>query len=301
MRILLVGQQGQVAYELERALSCLGEVITRSRTTDPGLDLSKPKTLRATVDTLAPDLIVNAAAYTQVDRAESEIEATYAINTESVGELALACRDHEIPLIHYSTDYVFDGRGTVPYREMDATGPIGVYATSKALGEEKIRETGIPHLILRTAWVYGLRGQNFLNTMLRLMAERESLGIVDDQIGAPTWSRQIAEATTLMLAQQLRDHRIVLSDKAGTYHLSAGGTTTWFGFAKSIREKGMAQGYFDGSVAELRAITTKDYPTPAQRPAYSVLDNARLFENFGIQLPHWDHSLSLCLEDGRPR
>ncbi|MEN9680279.1 MAG: dTDP-4-dehydrorhamnose reductase [Pseudomonadota bacterium] len=296
MRILLVGQSGQVAHELERTLACLGEIISRSRGTEPCLDLLNPDSIEPAIREAWPDLIVNAAAYTQVDRAETDVEAAYTINTHAVEALAFACRDLKIPLIHYSTDYVFDGKAQTPYRETDPTGPDGVYASSKLQGEEAIRSAGISHLILRTAWVYGLHGQNFLKTMLRLMAERESLGIVNDQFGAPTWSRMIAEATALIIAQSMRDGSVDLGERSGTYHLTCAGTTTWFGFAEKIRALGIAGGHLSASAASLRAIPTEEYPTPARRPAYSVLDNQRLLETFGLSLPAWEEGLALCLE-----
>ncbi|MEY4684566.1 MAG: dTDP-4-dehydrorhamnose reductase [Pseudomonadota bacterium] len=296
MRILLVGQSGQVAHELQRSLACLGQVIPRSRSTQPPLDLLNPDTIAPAVLEAQPDVIVNAAAYTQVDRAESEPETAFTVNAHAVEALAFACRELKIPLIHYSTDYVFDGKSHAPYRETDPSGPDGVYARSKLQGEEAIRGAGIPHLILRTAWVYGLHGQNFLKTMLRLMAERESLGVVNDQFGAPTWSRMIAEATTLMIALSLKEGRMELGERSGTYHLTCGGTTTWFGFAESIRALGIRGGHLPNSAATLRAITTEEYPTPARRPSYSVLDNQRLSEAFGLRLPSWEESLALCLE-----
>ena len=296
MRILLVGQSGQVAHELERTLACLGEVTSRSRGTQPQLDLLNPESIGPAVREARPDLIVNAAAYTQVDRAETDVEAAYTINTHAVEALAFACREQNIPLIHYSTDYVFDGKAQTPYRESDPTGPDGVYASSKLQGEEAIRNAGIAHLIFRTAWVYGLHGQNFLKTMLRLMAERESLGIVNDQFGAPTWSRLIAEATALVIAQSMRNGSMDLGERSGTYHLTCAGTTTWFGFAEKIRAWGIESGHLSASAASLRAITTEDYPTPARRPAYSVLDNQRLMAAFGLKLPAWEEGLALCLE-----
>lgn len=296
MRILLVGQSGQVAHELERTLACLGEVTSRSRCTQPQLDLLNPESIGPAVREARPDLIVNAAAYTQVDRAETDVEAAYTINTHAVEALAFACREQNIPLIHYSTDYVFDGKAQTPYRESDPTGPDGVYASSKLQGEEAIRNAGIAHLIFRTAWVYGLHGQNFLKTMLRLMAERESLGIVNDQFGAPTWSRLIAEATALVIAQSMRNGSMDLGERSGTYHLTCAGTTTWFGFAEKIRALGIEGGHLSASAASLRAITTEDYPTPARRPAYSVLDNQRLMAAFGLKLPAWEEGLALCLE-----
>ena len=300
MRILLVGQSGQVAHELARALACLGEVTSRSRSSNPTLDLLNPDAIGPAVRAAQPDLIVNASAYTQVDRAESEPEAAFAVNARAVEALAFACLEQKIPLIHYSTDYVFDGKSGTPYRECDPTGPDGVYAASKFQGEEAIRSAGIPHLILRTAWVYGLHGQNFLKTMLRLMSERESLGVVNDQVGAPTWSRMIAEATALMIARSLQEGRVTLGERSGTYHLTCAGTTTWFGFAERIRALGIQGGLLPASAATLRAISTEEYPTPARRPAYSVLDNQRLREAFGLCLPSWEEALALCLETKTP-
>ena len=297
MRILLVGQNGQVAHELQRTLACLGSVICRGRSSSPPLDLLNPSSIASSIEELAPDLIVNAAAYTQVDRAETEQEAAFIVNAEAVGQIANACRKQQIPLIHFSTDYVFDGTSQKPYREDDPTGPMGVYAASKLRGEELIREADIPHWILRTAWVYGRHGQNFLKTMLRLMAEREDLGIVNDQFGAPTWSRMIAEATALMIARSMIDGRIDFSAHSGTYHLTSAGQTTWYGFAEKIRQLGIQNGVLSETAATLRPITTADYPTPAKRPAYSVLDNQRLAQTFSVQIPDWEESLALCLQE----
>lgn len=296
MRILLIGQNGQVAHELERTLSCLGEVLTRSRNSEPVLDLLDPGSIHSAIGDVAPDLIINAAAYTQVDRAETEPDAAFTVNAESVGLIAETARKHRVPLIHYSTDYVFSGSASRPYQEDDPIGPVGVYARSKCQGEALIRDAGIPHWILRTSWVYGLHGQNFLGTMLRLMAERETLGIVDDQIGSPTWSRMIAEATALMISRSMQDGRLHLEPSSGTYHLTAAGQTSWFGFAETIRALGIQEGYLTETAATLRPISTAEYPTPAKRPAYSVLDNQRLKQAFDIQIPDWKKGLSLCLQ-----
>ena len=297
MNILLIGHEGQVAWELRRTLACLGKVIALGRATQPALDLTNTSEIRTTVRTLKPDLIVNAAAYTAVDKAEQEIEAAYAINAEAVAVLAEEAASLRAGLIHYSTDYVFPGNADRPYLEEAAVAPLGVYGKSKLAGEEAIRQAGIPHLILRTAWVYGRRGQNFLLTMLRLMRERDALGIVDDQRGAPTWSRLIAEATALMLAPCMRDGRFSPGSKTGTYHLTCGGETSWFGFAGQIREWALAGGLLDDSAALLNPIPTTAYLTPAQRPAYSVLSNDKLAREFGIKLPDWDEALALCLAE----
>ena len=301
MKILIIGHSGQLAHELERSLACLGEVTTLGRNTDPVLDLQVPDRLEQTLLDLGPDLIVNAAAYTQVDRAETEREAAFQINAECLEAITQSCRRMGSPLIHFSTDYVFDGRSDRPYLETDETGPTSVYGESKLKGEEIIRASGIPHLIFRTAWIYGLHGQNFLKTMLRLLSERERLSIVDDQIGAPTWSREIAEATALCLQFTRSGGAPAFQGLSGTYHLSAAGRTSWCGFAERIRSLGIERGYLNPNAACIDPIPTSDYPTPAQRPAYSVLDNQRLVRTFGIQIPHWSLGLSLCLEPRTPK
>lgn len=297
MRILLIGHAGQVAYELKRSLACLGETINLGRASHPPLDLADPASLRATVRSVRPDLIVNAAAYTAVDKAEQEPELAHQINGEACGLLAEEALAIGAGLLHYSTDYVFPGDAGTPYLEDDVTGPLGRYGLSKLSGEQAIRQSGVQHLILRTAWVYGRRGQNFLLTMLRLMKERDSLSIVADQHGAPTWSRMIAEATALMIGQCLHDGVFQPGDKAGTYHLTAGGETTWFGFAEKIRTLAIARGLLDASCASLQPIPTSAYPTPAKRPAYSVLSNEKLARQFGIVMPDWAEALDLCLTD----
>lgn len=297
MRILLIGREGQVAWELRRSLACLGKIIALDRRTDPPLDLAELGALEAVVRNLKPDLIVNAAAYTAVDKAEQEGDLAFRINGEAPGVLAEAARAVGAGLIHYSTDYVFSGEARSPYREEDPTDPLGVYGRSKWAGEEAIRQVDVPHLILRTAWVYGRRGHNFLLTMLRLMREREVLRVVDDQHGAPTWSRLIAEATALLVAHCIRDGRFELGEKIGTYHLTCGGETTWFGFAAKIRELGLASGILPENCARLEAIPTSGYPTPARRPAYSVLAPDKLLRNFNLELPSWDEALTLCLAD----
>ncbi|MGZ8966251.1 dTDP-4-dehydrorhamnose reductase, partial [Methylomagnum sp.] len=276
MNILLIGGEGQVAYELRRTLACLGQVITRGRTTQPALDLADLDGVRAAIRAIQPGLIVNAAAYTAVDKAEQETELAFRINGEAVGVLAEEGLAVGAGLIHYSTDYVFPGDGLAPYREDDQKGPLSVYGRSKLAGEEAIRAVGVPHLILRTAWVYGARGQNFLLTMLRLIREREALRIVDDQRGAPTWSRLIAEATALLLARTMFEGRLEPGELGGTYHLTNGGETTWFGFAEKIRELGIARELLPETCARLEPIPTSGYPTPAKRPAYSVLCNDKL-------------------------
>lgn len=285
MKILLTGVNGQVGWELRRALAPLGEVIAADRRI---LDLADTAGIRARVAALAPDLIVNPAAYTAVDRAEAEPELARAINAAAPGELA-ACG---VPVVHFSTDYVFDGRKNGAYRETDAPNPLGVYGASKLTGEAAVQRAGIPHLILRTSWVYGLRGRNFLLTMQRLARERETLAVVDDQFGAPTWSRLIAEATALVVARWL-DQRD-LAAASGVYHLACGGRTSWHGFAAAILADLAARG--EAKLARLDAIPSSGYPTPAARPANSQLDCSKLAATFGLRLPDWEAALALCLE-----
>ncbi|MFP5403654.1 MAG: dTDP-4-dehydrorhamnose reductase [Gammaproteobacteria bacterium] len=285
MRILLTGVNGQMGWELRRTLAPLGEVIAADRKV---LDLADTAHIRSQVAALAPDLIVNPAAYTAVDQAESEPALAYAINAAAPGELA-ACG---VPLVHFSTDYVFDGRKGDAYTEADAPNPLGVYGASKRAGEDAVAQAGTPHLILRTSWVYGLRGRNFLLTMQRLARERETLSVVDDQFGAPTWSRLVAEATALVVARWLG--RGDLAADAGVYHLACSGRTSWHGFAAAILADLAGRG--ETRLARLGAIPTSGYPTPAARPANSTLDCSKLAATFGVRLPDWDAALALCLE-----
>lgn len=297
MRILIVGREGQLAWELRRTLACLGEVVALGRGSTPVLDLAVPASVRATVRSLTPDLLVNAAAYTAVDHAEKEPEFAWRVNAEGPSVLADEAKRLGIGLIHYSTDYVFAGSSPRPYREDDPTDPQNVYGRSKLAGEQAIRASGVPHLILRTAWVYGVRGHNFLKTMLRLLTERELVRVVDDQFGAPTWSRMIAETTALLVFQSLRVGRIDLCECSGVYHLACSGSTNWYGFACAIRERAIELGLLTPSAARLEPIPTRDYPTSARRPAYSVLDSSRLRQRFGIVPPNWRDTLDLCLAD----
>ncbi len=290
--ILLTGASGQVGWELQRTLASLGRVVAPSHAE---LDLARPDTLAAAVRDIKPDLIVNPAAYTAVDKAESEQELAYAVNAEAPLALAKEARRLGITLVHYSTDYVFDGSQTGAYAETDKPRPLGVYGASKLAGEELVQASGADHLILRTSWVYGLRGKNFLLTMQRLARERDKLSVVADQFGAPTWARSIAEATAQMLALWLApgatpDDRRRLS---GIYHLSCGGRTSWHGFAEAILQDMQARGE---KTPALKAISTAEYPTPAQRPANSVLSNEKLQKTFGIRMPAWEHALALCLD-----
>lgn len=285
MKILLTGKNGQVGWELERTLASLGEVVAVDRQT---LDLSNPDSIRAVMREVKPDLIVNPAAYTAVDKAESEPALAMAINGIAPGIMAEEAKRLGAALVHYSTDYVFDGSKDGPYLEQDIPNPLGVYGKTKLAGEEAIRASGVPHLILRTSWVYGMRGRNFLLTVLRLAKERDELKIVADQIGAPTWSRMIAEATAQILAR----HGTNLSDAGGLYHLTAGGRTSWHGFTQAILEYARSE---EQALPRLIPITTPEYPLPAPRPLNSILSNDKLLKTFGIALPSWDASLALCL------
>lgn len=297
MKILLIGCDGQVAWELRRTLACLGEAIALGRRSTPVLDLADPDSIRKAIRQIRPELIVNAAAYTTVDKAEQERDLAFRINAVAPGILAEEALAIGAGLIHYSTDYVFSGDGRTPYREGDAVGPQNTYGRSKLAGEEAIRQVAPPHFILRTAWVYGRRGQNFLLTMLRLMRERECVRIVDDQLGAPTWSRLIAEATALMIAKSTANGRFEPGNRQGTYHLSCAGQTSWYGFACRIQDHALRLGLLPESAARLEPIPSSDYPTPAQRPKYSILSNEKLFDRFGLALPDWDQALRFCLDE----
>lgn len=290
MKILITGANGQVGWELQRTLAPLGEVVALGR---EALDLSNADAIRHTVRQIAPELIVNAAAYTAVDKAEEECELAQAVNGIAPGVLAEEAKSLNAALVHYSTDYVFDGLKGAPYEEIDGAHPASVYGKTKLAGEKAIAAVGAPHLILRTSWVYGARGKNFLRTMLRLANERDELRVVNDQLGAPTWSRMIAEATSAILAQCLHKGAVVLSDKGGLYHLTAAGQTSWFGFASEIVKH-------TEKPPRMTPISTAEYPLPALRPAYSVMSNSKLERTFHIRLPDWRAALALCMEETAP-
>ena len=288
--LLLLGASGQIGHELARTLEPLGNVVIPPRTS---YDFTDPDSLRALVDAARPDAIVNAAAYTAVDRAESDPSAATALNAEAPARLALAAKACGALLVHYSTDYVFDGAKSTPYDEDDAPSPRSVYGRTKLAGEHAIRASGADHLVFRTSWVYSARGHNFLLTMLRLASEREALRVVDDQIGAPTWARTIAEATAAALVQELERRRAF---KSAILNLTASGATSWHGFASAIVAGARARGALIKS-QEVVPIATADYPTAAQRPANSRLAGEKLRERYGLVLPAWQEALQLCLDE----
>jgi dTDP-4-dehydrorhamnose reductase len=280
MKILLFGKNGQVGRELQRTLLSHGDVdaVERSR-----VDLCDSLALWDILQTEAPDLIVNAAAYTAVDRAESDEDLVFRVNAEAVGMLARFAYERRALLIHYSTDYVFDGEKRAPYVESDATGPLNVYGSSKLAGELAIDRSGCDALIFRTSWVYSAAGSNFIKTILRLAGERDHLGIVADQFGAPTSAELIADVTSLAISAYRRG---ALS--GGLYHLAARGETTWHGLARYVVEKAIGHGAkFRLTVDDISPIGTNDYPLPARRPANSCLDTSALAAAAGLKFPDW--------------
>ena len=295
MKVLLLGKNGQLGWELQRSLAPLGELVALDRQGAPGLcgDLGEPDGLAATVRALRPRVIVNAAAYTAVDRAESEPELARRINADAPAVLAREAAACGALLLHYGTDYVFDGSGQTPWREMDATGPLSVYGRTKLAGEQAIVAAGGAHLILRTSWVYAARGGNFAKTMLRLGAERERLTVIDDQWGAPTGAELIADVSAHAIAQVLCQPA-----KAGVYHLAAAGETTWFSYAKYVLAQAQqAQSAIKLIVNEVAPIATADYPTPARRPHNSRLDTRKLQAAFGLTLPPWQDGVQRMLQE----
>ncbi|GAO34666.1 dTDP-4-dehydrorhamnose reductase [Sulfuricella sp. T08] len=289
-RILLIGKNGQVGWELERTLAPLGRVIAVDRKV---VDLAKADTIVAAIREVKPDIIVNAAAYTAVDKAESEPELAMSINGIAPGIMAEEARRINAFLVHYSTDYVFDGAKNGSYTEQDVPNPHSIYGKTKLAGEQAIQEVNGQYIILRTSWVYGGRGKNFLRTILRLAQERDELKIVDDQIGAPTWSRMIAEVTAQILSQAT-PYPSRLTELSGIYHLTSAGKTSWFGFAKTIVELAILQGAKFSP--KMLPIPTTEYPLPAPRPQNSVMSNEKLQNTFGLSLPDWQTALGLCFD-----
>ena len=290
MRVLLLGANGQVGRECRRALAGIGELIAATRSGSDGdesADFERPDSLVELIQRVAPDVVVNAAAYTAVDKAESERELALCINAEAVERIANACAAQGAYLIHYSTDYVFDGLGTRPYQPDQANAPLGVYGASKLAGEEAIRASGSQHAILRTAWVYADHGKNFLLTMLRLAGERDELRVVADQRGTPTPAALIADVTAKIVQAGQR--------RSGTWHLTALGDTTWHGFAEAIMHGAHARGLI-ARAPRVLPISSEQFPTPAQRPAYSVLDTQSLRDDWQLALPSWQHGLDSVLD-----
>jgi dTDP-4-dehydrorhamnose reductase len=308
LRILLTGKRGQIGAKLAVLLARLGDVAAFDR---HELDLLNPAHVRRAIRDAQPNMIVNAAAYTSVDQAEREEKLARIINVDAPALMAEEAKRIGASLVHYSTDYVFDGSSSLPYTETDQPNPINVYGKTKLAGEEAIRAVGTQHLILRTAWVYGTTGRNFLLTILRLATEREELKIVHDQFGAPTWSQEIATGTERMLRQLSQQGGDSISKFGGTYHMTAASKTSWFEFAKMILEEAsrMPRGipWFETATKgqplvtrRVTAITTEEYPTPARRPSHSVLSNSRLKQDFGFELPAWSMQLRAVFAEGRP-
>jgi dTDP-4-dehydrorhamnose reductase len=295
-RILVTGATGQIGWELARTLMPVGEVIALERSQ---CDLARPELLGALVDAVAPDVIVNAAAYTAVDKAEEESSLAMTVNAEAPAKLAAAARRNGALLVHYSTDYVFDGTKAGPYLEEDSPRPASAYGRSKLAGEEAVRSSGADHVILRTCWIYAARGKNFLKTILRLAGEREELRIVADQFGAPTWARLVAEVTALALQQDIA-RRNNGTFESGLFHLASAGEANWHAFASAIVDGARAR----GAVLKCRSIkpiATAEYPLPAARPANSRLSAIRLATRYDVILPGWESCLQRCLDELLPR
>lgn len=285
LRILLIGRTGQIGWELERSLSLLGKITAVDSLQ---LDLKKPTDIRRWIDETKPQIIVNAAAYTAVDKAETDRDNAMLINGVAPGIIGEEARKIGSLVIHYSTDYVFDGRKTEPYDETDLASPVNFYGKTKFAGEQALQNSGVKNIIFRTGWAYGLRGKNFMLTILRLAKEHEKLTIVNDQLGAPTWSRLIAEATSKIIVQKGAE----LGDFQGVYHLTCQGQTTWYEFAREILDFS-PDGQLKSKV--IQPVTSYEYLLPAKRPRYSVLDNGKLVKVFGISLPSWQEALRMVL------
>ena len=295
MRFLLLGSNGQVGWELQRSLAPLGEVVALDREERNGLcgDLTQLESLAETVRRAEPDVIVNAAAYTAVDKAESEPELARIINADAPGVLAREAAKSGAWLVHYSTDYVFDGSGDTPWQEMDATGPLNVYGATKLDGEEAIRTSGCSHLIFRTSWVHGAHGANFIRTMLRLGQEKDALKVIDDQIGAPTGAELIADVTAHAVPMARQFPELV-----GTYHLAAAGQTSWYGYARFIMSRAREIGW-PIRVAQhaIDPVASDAFPTAARRPHNSRLDCHALERSFGLRMPPWEQGVERVLEE----
>lgn len=292
MKLLVTGANGQVGCELRQSLAPLGEVIALDRA---ACDLARPAEVARILRAATPDIIVNAAAYTAVDRAEQEEELATLINGTAVGEIAQAARQLGALLIHYSTDYVFDGRKDAPYAEDDVPSPISAYGRSKLAGERAIAQCGGRYLIVRTSWIYAARGHNFLKTVLRLARERDELRIVDDQIGAPTWARDLAAATAAMTRQARQE--IARDDfESGLFHVTGSGATSWFVFAQAVVKQAEQFGLL-ARKSKIVPIASSEYPVAATRPKNSRLSGARARHRFQIALPEWEQSLAVCMRE----
>ena len=294
MKILLLGADGQVGFELHRTLAPLGAIVPATlnglmpdRSVCARSDFTDPGALASLIRTVSPSWIVNAAAYTQVDKAEDEPALASKINADAVALIAAEAKKLDAAVLHYSTDYVFPGVGDTPYDEASSTGPINVYGKSKLDGEQALRDSGARHLILRTAWVYGSRGHNFLLTMLKLAGQRDKLTVVNDQRGTPTSARLLSSITTLAIAKAKRD-------ELGTYHATAAGSTTWHGFAQEIVNQSLRAGIIRRAPA-VEPISSRDFTTKAKRPSWSVLDCSKLERTFGFELPDWKVGLAACV------
>jgi dTDP-4-dehydrorhamnose reductase len=291
-KILITGCNGQVGFELKRSLSSIGEVIALDRS---GFDLSNPDSIRENIRRIQPSIIFNPAAYTAVDKAESDANMAQAVNAFALGIIGEEARKISALVIHYSTDYVFDGTQIAPYTETDSVNPLGVYGRTKLEGEIALTESGAKHLILRTSWVYGAHGKNFIKTILRLAASREELRIVADQFGAPTGAALLADASAHIAARFLRDRGE--NFPFGLYHLAAAGETSWHGFAQYIVAQATAAGLkLQASPDCILPIPTTEYPTPAARPANSRLDSSKFRAAFGLQTPDWKHGVDNVLD-----
>jgi len=301
LKIVIVGRNGQLAWEAAQRFQRLGEVISIGR---PELDLTNIEGLWEDIRRISPSVLVNAAAYTAVDQAEADREAAMKINSEAPAAMAEEMKRLRGLFITYSTDYVFDGKKTAPYNENDATGPLNVYGASKLSGEKAVEAVGGSYLIFRTSWVYCARGKNFLRTILKLAAERPELRIVDDQVGAPTWSRDLADATRKIIEQLATQSSSAgismgeaLGDRRGIYHMTAAGSVSWCGFATAILDEMKKRGLSKGNLASIVPIPTSEYPTPAARPQNSRLCNDKLKNTFGVTLPEWRTSLTAVMNE----
>ncbi len=294
MKLLLLGKGGQVGWELQRSLAPLGELVALDfDSTDFHADFSRPEQLAETVRKVRPDVIVNAAAHTAVDKAESEPEFARKLNATSPGIVAEAAQQIGALMVHYSTDYVFDGSGSQPWKEDDATGPLSVYGRTKREGEQLVAGNCPKHLIFRTSWVYAARGGNFAKTMLRIAKERDRLTVIDDQFGAPTGAELLADVTAHAIRATLQDPA-----KAGLYHAVAGGVTTWHGYARFVIEQAQAAGaQLKAGPGEVDPVPTTAFPTPATRPHNSRLDTAKLQATFGLRLPPWQEGVARMLRE----